>query len=45
MPPQRASETVKVTPEVKEKLDKAKEHKRETYNDVISRLLEENNED
>jgi len=41
MPPQRASETVKVTPEVKKELDEAKEHERETYNDVIEKLLEE----
>lgn len=34
-----ACHTVHVTADVKRKLDELKQHKRETYNDVIERLI------
>lgn len=37
--------TIKVTPEVKKRLDALKRHPRETYNEVIDRLTEDALED
>ncbi len=36
-----AATTIKVTRELKDRLDRCKVHPRETYNEVIGRLLDE----
>ena len=37
-----ASESIRITPSIKFKLDKCKLYPRETFDDVIARLLDEN---